>query len=111
MRQNLDVGNQLRISATAGGKLTMPGKLTAVARTGHSRPGAHDVSRSRSSRLDEWLTVEEVCDELKVSRRTFDRWRARRTGPRSVRLGGKGPLRVRRSWLEEWLEETGPGAA
>jgi excisionase family DNA binding protein len=85
----------------------MTGKLAAVTRTGQSRPGAHNVSRARPSTRDEWLTVEEVCDELKVSRRTFDRWRAQRTGPRSVRLGGAGPVRVRRSWLEEWLEETG----
>ena len=31
---------------------------------------------------DEWLTVDEVCTELKISRRTFDRWRALGTGPR-----------------------------
>jgi excisionase family DNA binding protein len=89
----------------------MVGKLAGVTRTGQSRSGAWHASATQSSRHDEWLTVEEVCDELKVSRRTFDRWRAQHTGPRSVRLGGKGPLRVRRSWLEEWLEETGPGAA
>lgn len=53
---------------------------------------------------DELLTVEEVCQELKVSRRTFDRWRALGTGPRSTRIGGSGPVRVRRSWLDEWLE-------
>jgi excisionase family DNA binding protein len=52
---------------------------------------------------DEWLTVDEVCTELKVSRRTFDRWRALGTGPRAKRLNGTGPVRVRRSWLEEWL--------
>jgi hypothetical protein len=51
---------------------------------------------------DEWLTVEEICEELKVSRRTFDRWRALGTGPRCERLGGHGPLRTRRSWLESW---------
>jgi hypothetical protein len=52
---------------------------------------------------DEWLTVDEVCTELKVSRRTFDRWRALGTGPRAKRLNSTGPVRVRRSWLEEWL--------
>jgi excisionase family DNA binding protein len=52
---------------------------------------------------DEWLTVEEVCTELKISRRTFDRWRALGTGPKSKRIGGNGPVRVRRSWLDEWL--------
>jgi excisionase family DNA binding protein len=85
----------------------MPGKLAALARAGQSRSGAQDASPKRLTHGDEWLTVEEVCDELKVSRRTFDRWRAQHTGPRSVRLGGAGPVRVRRSWLEEWLEETG----
>jgi excisionase family DNA binding protein len=85
----------------------MAGKVAALAGANRSRPGARDPSSKRLARGDEWLTVEEVCDELKVSRRTFDRWRAQRTGPRSVRLGGAGPVRVRRSWLEEWLEETG----
>jgi excisionase family DNA binding protein len=53
---------------------------------------------------DEWLTVEEVCTELKISRRTFDRWRALGTGPRCKRLAGNGTVRVRRSWLDEWLD-------
>jgi excisionase family DNA binding protein len=63
------------------------------------------------SRPDELLTVEEVCNELKVSRRTFDRWRALGTGPRSTRIGGSGPVRVRRSWLDEWLELSGQDIA
>ena len=53
---------------------------------------------------DEWLTVDEVCTELKISRRTFDRWRALGTGPQAKRLGGNGPVRVRRSWLDQWLD-------
>ena len=52
----------------------------------------------------EWLTVEEVCAELKISPRTFYRWRAQGTGPRSKRIAGGG-VRVRRSWLDEWLDE------
>jgi hypothetical protein len=52
---------------------------------------------------DEWLTVEEICTELKISRRTFDRWRALQKGPRCEPLGGHGPLRSKRSWLDEWL--------
>jgi excisionase family DNA binding protein len=59
--------------------------------------------RTAARERDEFLTVEEVCEELKISRRTFDRWRALGTGPRSERLGGAGPVRVRRSWLDEWL--------
>jgi excisionase family DNA binding protein len=93
------------------GHSTVSGKLTAATRTAQPRRGAEHVSPNRPARSDEWLTVEEVCDELKVSRRTFDRWRARCSGPRSVRLGGSGPVRVRRSWLEEWIEAIGRGTA
>jgi excisionase family DNA binding protein len=50
---------------------------------------------------DEWLTVQEVCTELKISRRTFDRMRATRTAPPCKKVGGG--LRIRRTWLEEWL--------
>jgi excisionase family DNA binding protein len=60
--------------------------------------------RHTGTELDEWLTVDEVCAELKISRRTFDRWRALGTGPRAKRLGGSGPVRVRRSWLDQWLD-------
>ena len=42
--------------------------------------------RHPGSERDEWLTVEEVCAELKISRRTFDRWRALGKGPRSKRI-------------------------
>lgn len=62
--------------------------------------------RSARPEKDEWLTVEDICTELKVSRRTFDRWRALGTGPRCKRLAGKGGVRIRRSWLEEWLDTT-----
>jgi len=52
----------------------------------------------------EWLTVGQVCAELKISPRTFYRWRAQGTGPRSKRIA-KGGVRVRRNWLDEWLDE------
>jgi len=66
--------------------------MTGSSRTAGNRNGS------------EWLTVEEVCAELKISPRTFYRWRAQGTGPRSKRMA-KGGLRVRRSWLDEWLDE------
>lgn len=68
------------------------------------------IERHRSL-LDEWLTVEEICEELKISRRTFDRWRAIGTGPRCEPLGGHGPLRSRRSWVEAWAESGEQGVA
>jgi hypothetical protein len=52
---------------------------------------------------DEWLTVEEICAELKITRRTFDRWRQLGRGPRCERIGGHGPLRSRRSWVDAWM--------
>ncbi len=52
------------------------------------------------------VKVKSVCTELKVSRRTFDRWRALGTGPRCKRLAGNGTVRIRRSWLEQWLDTT-----
>jgi hypothetical protein len=38
-------------------------------------PQALAAIKARSGQSDEWMTVEEICAELKVSRRTFDRWR------------------------------------
>ena len=66
--------------------------MTGSSRTATNRSGG------------EWLTVEEVCAELKISPRTFYRWRALGTGPRSKRMAG-GCVRVRRSWLDEWLDK------
>ena len=68
------------------------------------KTGKGQASQDPSRMQDEWLTVDEVCTELKISRRTFDRWRALGTGPRTEPLGGHGPLRVRRSWLDKWAE-------
>jgi hypothetical protein len=47
-----------------------------------------------------------VCTELKISRRSFDRWRALGTGPKVKHLAGNGSIRIRRSWLNEWLDTT-----
>jgi hypothetical protein len=44
-----------------------------------------------------------VCTELKISRRFVNRWRALGTGPRVKHLAGNGSVRIRRSWLNEWL--------
>lgn len=54
---------------------------------------------------DEWLTVDEVCAELNIGRRTFERWRTLGIAPRATRPTRNGPLRIKRSWLEEWAED------
>ncbi len=63
------------------------------------------LAASSRPAADEWLTVDEVCSELKIGRRTFERWRALGTAPRAKRLAGNGPLRIRRSWLDAWMED------
>lgn len=75
----------------------------------HDTPATRRRPRRRDApprpAAEEWLTVAEVCTELKIGRRTYDRWRMLGKAPRAVRLAGNGPLRTRRSWLEEWLED------
>ncbi|WP_420076377.1 helix-turn-helix transcriptional regulator [Streptomyces sp. JL3001] len=50
------------------------------------------------------LTLAEVCDELSVSRSTFYDWRAKRRAPRCIKLPN-GDLRVRRTDLDNWLDD------
>jgi excisionase family DNA binding protein len=50
----------------------------------------------------EWLTVAQVCAELNISARTWDRMRASGRAPRVKVMGGS--LRIRRDWLDEWAE-------
>ncbi|MGO8727536.1 MAG: helix-turn-helix transcriptional regulator [Streptosporangiaceae bacterium] len=56
-------------------------------------------------RSDEWLTIDEVCRIVKIGRRTFERYMSLGTGPRVKRIAGNGPIRIRRDWLDEWMEE------
>lgn len=49
-----------------------------------------------------WLTVAEFCAEMKISRRTFQQWRATGRGPNCLKLPN-GDLRIRRSDYELWL--------
>jgi predicted DNA-binding transcriptional regulator AlpA len=59
---------------------------------------ASDLSRSRDK-----LTVDEICADLHISRRTFYEWRAKGTAPKCSKLPN-GELRVRRAEYERWLE-------
>ena len=83
------------------------GRVTAAAGTSTRRsPATARVRPARDSRAarDEWLTVEEVCEELNIGRRTFERWRALGIAPRATRHTRNGPLKIMRSWLDEWAE-------
>lgn len=50
------------------------------------------------------LTVAEVCAELRIARSTFYDWRAKRRGPKCIKLPN-AELRIRRSELDRWLQE------
>lgn len=52
--------------------------------------------------MDNYMTVADVCDNLGISRSTWDKWRQRRRGPQAIRLPN-GELRIRRSEFESWL--------
>jgi excisionase family DNA binding protein len=51
----------------------------------------------------EWMTLAEVAEHLQVPLATVYRWSSAGMLPRRVRLGKH--VRIRRDWLEEWLDE------
>lgn len=55
----------------------------------------------RSNRV--WMTVEDILDELGISRRTWQEWRSVGRSPKCYRLPN-GKLRIRRSDFEKWIE-------
>ena len=59
----------------------------------------HDHSTIDQTRL---LTVEEVCEYLKVSKDTWAKWRAKDTAPPALRIPN-GQLRIVESDLMRWL--------
>jgi predicted transcriptional regulator len=53
------------------------------------------ADKVRGARERDKLTIEEVCSDLGVSRRTFYEWRAKGKAPRCITLpNGSPPLRV-----------------
>ena len=80
-------------------------RLRDAASTQRRRPRigeGHD--RGKIGYRDEWLTVDQVCAELNIGRRTFERWRTLGIAPRATRPTRYGPLRIKRCWLEEWAD-------
>ncbi|TMR99475.1 helix-turn-helix domain-containing protein [Nonomuraea basaltis] len=76
---------------------------TSSTRPTSTRPKGRATTTASSD--DEWLTLEEVLKKLRVSRRTWDRWRERGEAPRAIQLpGDKGPYRIRPEWLQEWID-------
>jgi predicted DNA-binding transcriptional regulator AlpA len=51
----------------------------------------------------QWLTVQEILDDLGIPRRTWQRWRELDRAPKCKRLPS-GELRIRRTDYDAWLE-------
>lgn len=62
------------------------------------------MSRNPSSSTRTHLTVIDFCTELGVARSTFYEWRAKGTGPRSIKLPN-GEIRIRRTDADAWLND------
>jgi predicted DNA-binding transcriptional regulator AlpA len=56
------------------------------------------------------LTLAEVCAELRITRSTFNDWRAKKCAPSCVRLPNR-QLRFRRSELDDWIASREAAAA
>ena len=67
-------------------------------------------NQSSATTQDELLSVEQITQELKISRRTFYRWRELHITPPSLRLPN-GEIRIFRSVFTEWLKHLGEQAA
>jgi len=63
-------------------------------------PRNHSAERRRSAN---YMTIEEICADLDVSRSTFYEWKATGKGPRCIKLPN-GSIRVRRCEYTKWLE-------
>ncbi|WP_350310784.1 helix-turn-helix transcriptional regulator [Amycolatopsis sp. RTGN1] len=66
------------------------------------RESSNALSAAESPVPEDLLTVDEVCARLRITRSTFNDWRAKRCAPPCVRLPNR-QLRFRRSALERWL--------
>jgi excisionase family DNA binding protein len=59
--------------------------------------------QNKAGKPDEWLTLRELAEWLKVPTRTVEKWNCEGTGPRRHRLGRA--VRYRRTDVEAWLDQ------
>ena len=88
-------------------------------RNSHSAHCGHTDRRSRTSferhlcrplGMAEFLTVDELCELLAVSRSTLYKWRARGLAPAALELPN-GSLRFKRSVVDAWIGDRMEDAA
>jgi predicted DNA-binding transcriptional regulator AlpA len=69
--------------------------------------GVMPMTQTMTEQGSRWLTVDEVCTELRIARSTWEKWRQKNAGPKVVKLPN-GQLRIRRDWLDAWINERLP---
>lgn len=62
------------------------------------------MTTTQTTTRDELLSIEEVCDRLKVSRSTYNTWRSHHVAPPARRMPN-GRVFTYTSELELWLED------
>ena len=58
--------------------------------------------------LADYVTREQLAEELKVTTRTLDKWQWLRCGPRKVKIGAR--VYYKRADVTAWIEAGGPSA-
>ncbi|WP_157631692.1 helix-turn-helix transcriptional regulator [Catelliglobosispora koreensis] len=67
-------------------------------------------SRPKTTLSRTYMTIEELCADLGISRSTYYDWRTKKKSPPSIKLPN-GELRIRRIDYELWLETLAESAA
>lgn len=57
-----------------------------------------------------WLTVKEAANRARVGIKTIYR-EAKKGRLRASKVGGRRELRLKKEWIDQWLESTTPVAA
>ena len=50
-----------------------------------------------------WMTIEQLCEELDISRSTFDDWRRKGNAPRMIQLPSR-KYRISRTEFNAWVD-------
>jgi excisionase family DNA binding protein len=59
--------------------------------------------RAETIKQSDWMTLDQIADELQVPKATLYVWRAKGDFPRSARCGKH--VRVRRTDFDSWLDD------
>ncbi|MDJ0356349.1 helix-turn-helix domain-containing protein [Paenarthrobacter sp. PH39-S1] len=60
-----------------------------------------DPAAHASTQAGQWMSPQDVCDQLQIPRQTFYQWRAKHMGPPAYRFGKL--IRIDRDDFSAWL--------